>query len=248
MTPASQERSRVRTPILLVSAAAWGILILRPSGMGSSCPMHGHSLQGMLARPGSMALSWALMLCAMMLPVMTAPVGHVRDRSFAHRRARATILFLAGYGAVWMAAGAALSAFGVVIASAETWLPTLVVGLVVTLWQVSPPKQTCLNRLHAHPHLAAFGVAADLDRLRFGLAHGTWCVGSCSGLMLLPMLFSSGHWLAMAAASLWMWGEPLTRPTPPRWSLRTPTRAVSLAFAQARMRASAYASAVSVPG
>jgi predicted metal-binding membrane protein len=246
MTPAARERSLVRTPILLTSAAAWMFTVIRPCGMMTTCPLHRGSLAVMVGheRPGTIALAWALMLVAMMLPLMTAPVRHVRDRSFAHRRVRATVLFLVGYGALWMAAGVLLSALALVIRSAREHplIPTALVVLVVMAWQVSPLKQGCLNRLHAHPRLAAFGVAADVDSLRFGLVHGGWCVGSCWGLMLLPMLCSSGHLAAMAGVSLWVWGEQISRPAPPSWSLRAPARAVRLTLAQARMRA-----AVSLP-
>jgi predicted metal-binding membrane protein len=204
--------------------------------MTPACHLYHGSFAAMLARdPGSIAAAWGLMLVAMMLPVMAAPVRHVRDRSFAHRRVRATALFLAGYGAVWMAAGAVLSTLARVVQSTgdSPLIRAVLVALVVTLWQISPLKQACLNRLHAHPRLSAFGIAADVDALRFGLAHGGWCVGSCWGLMLLPMLFPTGHWVAMAAVSLWVWGEQLSRPAPPSWFLRAPAKAVRLTLAQA---------------
>jgi predicted metal-binding membrane protein len=247
MTRAARERSLVRTPILVVSAAAWILLVLQPGAMMLHChPGHG-SLAVMLAhtQPGPMALGWALMVVAMMLPLMAAPVRHVRDRTFSHRRVRATVLFLSGYLAVWMAAGAMLVVAALGIRSAgESMGPAVLAALLVLVWQVSPGKQACLNRLHAHPQLVAFGVAADFDALRFGLAHGGWCVGSCWGLMLLPMLSSSGHLAAMAAVSLWVWGEHLGRPVAPGWSLRAPVKAVRLAVVRARMRAAAAA----VPG
>ena len=68
--------------------------------------MHAHhaampdgSLDMLLASnpPASLALGWALMLAAMMAPVLIAPVRHVRDRSFARRRTRSIGLFVAGY-------------------------------------------------------------------------------------------------------------------------------------------------------
>ncbi len=50
----------------------------------------------MLVSPAQLALGSALMVAAMMLPLIIAPLRHVRDRSFARQRRRATILFAAG--------------------------------------------------------------------------------------------------------------------------------------------------------
>lgn len=49
-------------------------------------------------------------------------------------------------------------------------------------------KRTSLRLCHAHPVLAAFGPKAEGDPLRFGATHGIWCVGSCWGIMLVPLL------------------------------------------------------------
>src|SRR5207302_4436620 len=135
-----------------------------------------------------------------------APVRHVRLRSFTHRRARSTVLFVAGYAAIWIAAGGVLLAIelAVKLLAAQSYLPVGGVVLIASVWQVSPIKQRCLNRCHAHTELAAFGAAADLDALRFGLAHGVWCVGSCWALMLLPLVVSGGHIAVMAGVSLWL--------------------------------------------
>src|SRR5215471_4379204 len=59
----------------------------------------------LLNSPGQLALGWALMVVAMMLPLAIAPIWHVRERSFARRRGRSTALFVAGFVAVWLAAG-----------------------------------------------------------------------------------------------------------------------------------------------
>ena len=52
------------------------------------------------------AVNWLLMLAAMMAPVLIQPIQFVRGSSLARRRARSTLLFVAGYTAVWMFAGA----------------------------------------------------------------------------------------------------------------------------------------------
>jgi predicted metal-binding membrane protein len=72
--------------------------------------------------PATLAAGWALMLAAMMLPLVVAQLRHVRERSFARRRARAMLLFVLGYLAVWTAAGMVLQ-----------------VAALVALWTVPLP-------------------------------------------------------------------------------------------------------------
>jgi predicted metal-binding membrane protein len=188
--------------------------------------------------PASLAVGWALMCAAMMVPLLGAPVRHLCDRSFARRRALAIGLFIVGYATIWMAAGAMLLALMLAIrlVPAKSSVPLTLVALIALVWQVSPAKQRCLNRGNAHPDLAVFGRAADIDALRFGLTHGSWCVGSCWALMLLPLLVTRGHVAAMAAVTLWLLGERLDKPMPPRWGWRAPRKAARLAVAQVRMR------------
>jgi predicted metal-binding membrane protein len=233
MTPAARERAQVRVPVLFVSAAAWILLVFEPGGMAG----HAHHSAATTAPP-SLAFGWALMVAAMMAPLLIAPIRHVRDRSFARRRLRAIALFTAGYFAVWMAAGAVLLALSQVIrqAAPESSVPFALAAVIAMVWQFSPAKQRCLNRGHAHPQLPAFGRAADMGAFRFGLTHGVWCAGSCWALMLLPLLISRGHLVAMAAVTIWLLGERLERPLPPRWGLQVPSKAARLIAAQARMR------------
>jgi predicted metal-binding membrane protein len=176
------------------------------------------------------------MLAAMMAPLLIAPMRHIRDRSFARRRARAIALFATGYAAIWMPTGAVLLILALTLGMGAlgSWLTAVLTTIFALVWQFSPIKQRCLNRCHAHPELAAFGLAADLDALGFGLRHGIWCVGSCWALMLLPLLLSRGHLAAMVAVTLLLLSERLDSPAPVRWHWRGPGRAVRIAVAQAR--------------
>lgn len=254
MTPAAHERLQVRVPLLLFSATAWILLLVEPSSttmpthdmaaMQSVAPMQGATRSvslGMIvahSSPASLALGWALMLAAMMLPLLSAPVRHVRARSFAQRRARAIMLFIIGYAMIWMATGLALLSLSVMmqLIPLESSLLVALVALIALVWQFSPFKQCCLNHGHAHPELAAFGAAADIDALRFGFTHAVWCVGSCWTLMLLPLLVSHRHIAVMTAVALWLAAERLDKPLRPRWRVRGPGRAARIAVAQTRMR------------
>jgi predicted metal-binding membrane protein len=223
MTPAARERLRVRLPLFAVSGAAWLLLIAQPHAM------HGSSVSARMSAS-------ALMFAAMMAPLLGPPLRHVRDRSFARRRLRAMLLFAGGYSLLWIVAGVALLIAAAWIRATDSTVFFAAV-LAMAVWQFSPAKQRCLNRCHAHSALAAFGGAADRDVLLFGLKHGLWCIGACSALMLLPMLFARGHLVAMALVTLWLAGERLEKPMTPRWRLRGPAKTIRLFAGQMRLMA-----------
>jgi predicted metal-binding membrane protein len=188
--------------------------------------------------PAQLASGWALMVAAMMSPLIIAPLRHVRDRSFARRRARAMLLFVTGYAAVWMTAGVGLQA----VVLAARWAapsPVVYLGLAAAtamLWQASPAKQRCLNSCHRQPHLAAFGVAADRDAFDFGLTNGASCAGACWALMLLTLFVGHGHVFWMITVTLFVFAERLESPAPLEWRWRGPGKALRMISAQARMR------------
>jgi len=198
------------------------------------------SLQMLLAMnpPASLAGGWALMLVAMMSPVLIPPVHHIRLRSFTHRRARSIVLFVTGYAAIWMVLGGVLLAIALAAKLfAPHWcLPAAGAVVAALVWQFSPIKQRCLNRCHGLSELATFGAAADLDAFRFGMTHGIWCIGSCWALMLFPMLLPRGHVAAMATVTVLIFSERLEQPKPPGWRCRGLGKAIRLVLAQARMR------------
>jgi predicted metal-binding membrane protein len=186
--------------------------------------------------PSGMAMGWAIMVVAMMAPLMCHCIQHVLETSLARRRFRALMLFLLGYLVVWMAAAFLLLPIALTV---KLFAPTSLVAIVVAsilalVWQTSPVKQRCLNRTHSHPSLAPFGPRADLDAVKFGLVHGLWCFSSCWALMLLAELLPSGHLLAMALFTLWLLAEQLDRPFGPQWRLRGIGKAVRVSVVQIR--------------
>jgi predicted metal-binding membrane protein len=186
--------------------------------------------------PAQLAFGWALMLAAMMLPLVVAPLRHVRERSLARRRGRAMLLFVLGYLAVWMTAGIVLQ----VAALVALWTvprPWMWLGLalaVAMLWQVSPAKQWCLNRCHRRPQLAAFGPAADCDALLFGLSNGASCLGACWVLMLAMLLAGKGQFPAMMAITLLLLSERLESPAPLGWRWRGGGKAMRIVAVRLR--------------
>jgi predicted metal-binding membrane protein len=249
MTYDARELARVRNPVLLVSAVTWILLLVEPGSMGrfAHCPATtsgamplSASFQILLAisEAASLMVSWALMLVAMMSPVVISPVCHIRLRSFTHRRARSTVLFVTSYAAIWTALGGVLLAIelAAMLFAPQSYLPAAGVVLIALVWQFSPIKQRCLNRCYAHTELSAFGAAADFDALRFGMTHGIWCVGSCWALMLFPMLLPRGHVFAMATVAILINSERLEQPRPACWRWRGLGKAVRIVVAQTQTR------------
>ena len=214
------------TPVVLCSAAsAW-------ASVSASL-----DLALVFDSPARLAADWALMLAAMMSPLVVAPLRHVHERSFARRRARAMLLFLAGYAAAWMSAGACLQVLALATRSmAPAPLCLGLAALAALAWQVSPAKQWCLNRCHRRPPLAAFAAPADRDAFFFGLANGGACAGACWALMLLPLFAGPAHLAAMVAVTLFVCAERLEAAAPLAWRWRGPGKALRIVAAQAAMR------------
>jgi predicted metal-binding membrane protein len=188
--------------------------------------------------PAQLISGWTLMVVAMMSPLIVAPLRRVRERSFARRRARAMLLFVAGYMAVWMIAGLILQSMALALRWA-VFAKLACVGLAVAIaivWQVAPAKQWCMNRCHRRPPLAAFGAAANRDAFEFGLTNGVACVGTCWALMWLTLFVGQDHILAMIAVTLFIIAERLDSPGPAVWAWRVPNKALRLVSIQARMR------------
>jgi len=199
---------RLRHGLLLASLAAWAVLLTGgawlnlPAYCGASARFvapgwAGLELALVLNPPGGLAAAWLVMLLAMMPPLLDRPLGSLPEC----RRLRAAALFLLGYAAVWMAAGAmlVLLAIGLRAVLPGPGAAPAVAMLAAAAWQVSPWKQHCLNRCR--------DLAADRDALRFGLAHGGWCVGASWALMALPLTIESGHYAAMALVTLFLAAE-----------------------------------------
>ena len=183
-------------PLLAVSLAGWALLLA--SGAAGGHPHH----------RGVSAAAWMLMLAAMMPPLISGAIHHLWTRSLKRRRWRAITLFVCGYAFVWMTAGWLL-ALGVsrLVVAAPAWGIGTAAVLLAALWQLTPAKQRCLNRCHARPPLSAFGLAADRDAVRYGLAAGGWCLGSCWALMLVPVAMGSAHLAAMILVAVVMVAE-----------------------------------------
>ena len=242
-------------PLVFASVVAWALILTRPFGMALPSLCTGgkdwaitRSLNALYAAPSALplavvlnppatlALAWLLMLIAMMTPLLTEPLHHVWTRSFRSRRGRAVVLFVCVYLSVWCLAGLLLMvcAFNAQLVLGVYAFPAAL--LTGCLWQASPAKQFFLNRCHSAPPLSAFGAAADHDVLRYGGRQAVWCVGTCWYVMLLPLLVSRAHFLAMLLGALWAFAERYQQPGPLVWALRWPAQGARIAQARLRTR------------
>ena len=238
MSPAERDRRRVSIPVAIASLAAWTFLLVRAGGsaLSGSCCIPASLQEGFTASswqmllwknpPSQMAVGWAIMVVAMMGPLMCPCIQHLRETSLARRRFRAIALFMLGYFVVWMAAAFVLLPIALAVRLFEptSFVPVCVGAVLALLWQISPVKQRCLNRKHAHPSLAVFG-----------LRHGLWCFTSCWALMLLCERFPAGGIPAMGICTVWLLAEQLDRPLEPRWRLRGVGKAFRVTVAQTRL-------------
>ena len=188
--------TRSRIPVVLVAgaAAAWVVMVERMRGMDAG---PGTDLGGL----GWYTGVWVTMTAAMMLPTTVPAVTHVARMA---RRAP-TVLFTAGYLAVWTVYG--LAAYGVyqLVASLDLgWLAwdrggPYAAGAVIAaagVYELTPLKRRCLEQCRSGPRTG--------NALRGGAVHGLDCVG-CSGA-LMAVLFVLGAmnlvWMAVLAAAI----------------------------------------------
>src|SRR2546423_4202284 len=180
---------------------------------------------------------WVTMTAAMMLPSAAPAAWHVARLA---RRAP-TLLFAAGYLAVWTGYG--LLAYGVfrLVTSLDLgWLAwdgggpyAAGAGVVAAgLYELTPSKRLSLRRCRSAPDGG--------DAFRSGLVHGVDCVG-CSGA-LMAVLFVLGamslFWMAVVAAAIF------AQKVLPRGPRLAPTFAVALVA----LRLWVAVSPASVPG
>lgn len=134
--------------------------------------------QRMAAGPAMFVVAWTIMMAAMMLPSV-APLVLLYSRSAS---ARATLLLVLGYLAVWAAAG--IPAYIGSELMPMAWSPVILGAAGV--YQLTPAKESCLRKCRSP---ADFLMQHwDRSALRLGVEHGLWCLGCCWALMAVLVL------------------------------------------------------------
>ncbi len=197
--PLPRERNLILGALLVLAAAAWGMLIWQSAMMDDAAM----GLTMGMGAPLFVAI-WVAMMVAMMFPT-AAPMILMFDRIAAGKRERAqafvpTWIFVAAYLVVWTLFGvlAYLLAVGAErLADRSMWLmahATRIGGgvlILAGLYQLSPLKTTCLTKCRS-PFSFVLNSWRDGYRGAFqmGLAHGAYCLGCC--WLLFVILFPLG--------------------------------------------------------
>jgi predicted metal-binding membrane protein len=171
--------------LLILAACAWTATLLLARGMAGMAGTMGLGLAAFVP-------IWTLMMAAMMLPSVT-PTASLYVKTFRDNRAMRIVGLVAGYLAVWAAAG--LPAYG--LAWLASWLtgmhPSAAHVLAVAVfascgvYQLSSLKDRCLAHCRSPLGLLLhYGSYQGKSRdLRIGAHHGGYCLGCCWALMLI---------------------------------------------------------------
>ena len=207
-TARRRDRLAVFILLIIVGALAWAYTVHQARTMDMmeaamwrdmSMSMNGMEPSWTPIDVALMFAMWSAMMAAMMVPGSAPVVGAFATINRSRRERGAayvpTVIFLAGYLAVW----AAFSALAVVLQwalqmsgllttmmqSASLWL-SAVLFAAAGLYQFSPLKERCLDYCRSPDGFILSewrdgGVGAFV----MGTRHGLFCLGCCAALMLL---------------------------------------------------------------
>lgn len=241
----AQARSGPAPVLFAISAAAFAALLLLPQASAIAAICGRASLESLVWStgialswsPGLLALEWALMVLAMMTPLVAPQIAHVLRSSVRSRRLAAAATFLAAYLCWWLLAGILLLPLALLLSlmlPSEAGIFAMVV--LASLWSASPAAQAARNRCHLAARIRAFGPGAYLDCLRQGTLTAAACIAACWPWMLVPMAVEAGHLAAMLAVMAYLFAERIAPAASPRWRL---SPAFETVFGPAHLRASA---------
>ena len=183
--PRSGPAAREVAVLLIRAAAAWAATLVLARGMAGMTGTMGLGLAVFVP-------IWTLMMAAMMLPSV-APTASLYAKTMQDNRAARIAGLVAGYLAVWAAAG--VPAFG--LAWLAGWLTgshpaaahVIAVGAfaVCGIYQLSSLKDRCLAHCRSPLGLLMHygSYRGRLRDLRVGAHHGGYCLGCCWGLMVI---------------------------------------------------------------
>ena len=171
--------------LLILAAGAWAATLVLARGMAGMTGTMGLGLAAFVP-------VWTLMMAAMMLPSV-APTASLYAKTMQDNRAVRIAGLVAGYLAVWVAAG--LPAYG--LAWLAGWLTgnhpsaahimAVAAFAVCGIYQLTGLKDRCLAHCRSPLGLLLHygSYRGRLRDLRVGAHHGGYCVGCCWGLMVI---------------------------------------------------------------
>jgi predicted metal-binding membrane protein len=220
VTAARRDRALLVVGLAAVSALAWGHLASMSARLPAGAPHHHAALPG--PRPWSgadlatAAAMWAVMMLAMMVPVV-APwvlaIARAAPERGPGRALPSAGAFLAGYGAVWLgfsiaaAAGQLLLQRAALLSGGALTSPVVAAALLAAAgaWQWTPLRDACLR--HCRSPMGFFLLRwrdGAWGAFGMGARHGTFCLGCCWALMALAFVFGVMSLLWMAALTAYL--------------------------------------------
>lgn len=201
--------------LLLLAALGWWWSSLHAGAMGGDDTFDAMG-DGMSMQPhvtmsfAAFLLAWVAMMAAMMLPAVL-PVMRLYGRAAAAGNAAPVFVFVAGYFALWSAAGIpaylAWSRLNEPLTQGHPWVGRFAgaVSVTVGLYQLTPLKSMCLR--HCRSPLSFFlqhGKSLDRPVGAFvaGGHHGLFCLGCCWMLMVLLIALGTMQLAWMVALAL----------------------------------------------
>ena len=194
--------------LILLAAGAWAYVAYQAASMGDM-----HSAVGVMAMDGiggavAFLSGWTAIMVAMMVPA-TLPLillyrTIARNRLSPPQARVGMVSLLAGYVAVWAAAGVPVytyTLFAEAAGSLASVLPALLL-IVGGAYQFTPLKRIC----HARCSSPLFFLMSKWrprasGAVRLGMLHGVDCLGCCAGLMvgLVALGMMNLAWMLTAA-------------------------------------------------
>jgi predicted metal-binding membrane protein len=199
--------------VWLPALAGWLLLYWGATNMDSpaaqlTMPMSDWSAENWLA----VFIMWAVMMAAMMLPAAMPMMSVFGTLNKSRGEATRTIVFVAGYLALWTAFAAAATAAqwtlqtnGLLSPMIVSMSPALSAALLVIAgaFQFTPLKHACLRACRSP---LGFLLTDWRDGLwgaaRMGARHGLYCLGCCWALMALLFVGGAMNLLWIAALTL----------------------------------------------
>lgn len=194
--------------LLALAAAGWAYAVRQAGAAHGMGPGMDGLPPGGVWGPAPFFFGWTAMMAAMMIPA-TLPLillyrVFARNRLDKGRARVGVVALLAGYGAVWAAAGLpvyAYSLFGGWAGPPAAALPALLL-IVGGAYQFTPLKRGCHVRCSSPLFfLVRRWRPGPTGALRLGAIHGVDCVGCCAGLMagLVALGTMNLAWMLTAA-------------------------------------------------
>ncbi len=226
---ARELRTKPAPSLMALSAAGFAILAMSPP----DAP--GFSLCGSLSSvtradlhllvPDGRTLSiltvaWLVMVAAMMPLLIVQQVRHAMQSSVARRSNISALLFLAGYGLIWMVAGLAMIPMAAVIHAFGSPSIAIIAVAIAFVWTASPVGGWAHNACHRLYSVAASGPTANQDCLVHGVRTGMACTAACWPWMIMPFGFPVAlHLSAMATATVILFFERIGPTRKPAWRM-----------------------------